>query len=94
MAKAKSTATREDSRIPMAVLRRMDELAVRLSLVRGTAKCVQRALWNQGGRDTQEISILVREHIFQELDRLHDQLRDIMTELDDRWPLIALDKQS
>jgi hypothetical protein len=86
MAKAKNTARTESPRVSADTLRKLDELAVGISIVRGTAKCVERALWNQAYRGDEEMSILVREHIVKELNRLHQQTKAIMIAIEGRLP--------
>lgn len=87
MAKAKSTASAEQPRISADMAMKLDELSIGISIVRGTAKCVQLALWNHPGPDDRDLAILVREHIVKELRRLHKQMKAIMVALGVRPPI-------
>lgn len=86
MAKAKNTAPDGSPKVSRETLMKLDELAVGISIVRGTAKCVQLALWTQYANGDRELSILVREHIVKELNRLKKRADDIMIALGGRLP--------
>lgn len=87
MATAKNTASAERPRISADVARKLDELSIGISIVRGTARCVQLALWNHTCPDDRDLSILVREHIVKELRRLNKQTKAIMVALGARPPI-------
>jgi hypothetical protein len=86
MAKAKNTASEGTPKVSADILRKLDELSVGISKVRGTARCVQLALFHQLSHGDREISIMVREHIVHELHRLKKQTDSIMIALAGRLP--------
>jgi hypothetical protein len=86
MAKAKNTSNAESRKVSADILRKLDELSIGLSTVRGTATCVQLALINQISHGDRELAILVREYIVKELRRLHKQTQTIMIALGGRLP--------
>lgn len=87
MATAKNTASAEKPRISADMAMKLDELAIGISIVRGTARCVQLALWNQSCPEDRDLAILVREHIVKELRRLNKQAKAIMVALGVRPPI-------
>jgi hypothetical protein len=92
MAKAKSTAIADSQKVSADILRKLDALSIDISKVRGTAKCVQLALWNQVSPGDRELAICVREHVVKELRRLHKQVEIIMIALGGRLPFSEMEE--
>ena len=85
MAKVKNTAI-ESPKVSADILRKLDTLAVGISIVSSTANCVHLALRNQPSFEDRDLAIHVRHSVVKELRRLHKQTQIIMIALGGRLP--------